>query len=419
MRLIINGGKKLNGRIAVNGSKNCCLPLISAALLTGQHVTITNVPGIDDVKSITELINSLGVLCHFSNNTFEIYPGQITQNKLDRTMSRKMRASILLTAPVLARTGEVFFPHPGGCVIGERPIDIFLDGYQKFGAAAYKEGDDYAIRAKKLKAGEYFFNNVSVTATESLIMLATLAQGRTTLINAACEPEVVEMANFLNQCGAKITGAGTPFVTIDGISSYDTMKTVIYRNIPDRIEAGSFILMAVATGSEITVANCVPEHLQSLLTVLDRMQVGYEKQAGAVKILNGSVPSAVSVKTHEYPGFPTDLQSPLIVALTQAKGLSIVQETVFEGRMFWTEDLKRMGAEIMVLDTFRVSVQGPSKLRGHELESPDIRAGMAYVIAGLAAKGTTTVHGINLIDRGYERIENRLSEIGADVVRIN
>ena len=328
-----------------------------------------------------------------------------------------LRASIELTAPVLARIGKVAFPHPGGCVIGERPIDLFLEGYQKMGAISSVIEETHELTIERPKAITFVFPNVSTTATMCLMMLASVAEGTTSLINSACEPEIVMLADFLNQAGAHISGAGTSTISIEGISTFPE-KELSFTNIPDRVETGSFLFLAAATKSHLQLTHTNASHQSVVLDLLDRMGVKTTITGDVIEIFPAEKMKAVSVKTHEYPGFATDIQSPLIVALTQSKGKSVVHETVFEGRMFWLEDLKRMGAHVMILDTHRASIEGPSQLKGKEVRSPDLRAGMAYIIAGLVADDTTVIHDIEIIDRGYERIEERLSSLGADIQRV-
>ncbi len=416
MRFVINGGKPLKGVIAINGMKNGGLPLIAAALTVGNTTTLENIPDISDIRRTIELCMQMGAQCSFHDNTLIINSSQLSGSTLDREIAKRMRASVIMTAPLLARTGAVEFPHPGGCVIGERPIDLSLEGYKAFGATVTEHESYYRIELKRPQAAKYVFTVVSVTATESLMMLATRAHGITRLINTACEPEVAMLADFLNANGARITGAGTPFITIEGTPDFGG-RVMTYRNIPDRIEAGSMILAAIATCGDVTVTNVEPSHLETLLTIVRRMGVHLDVSGNSIRVLPTENLFATSVKTHEYPGFPTDLQPPLAIAMTQASGRSLLHETVFEGRMQWTEDLKRMGANILVMDPFRIALEGPSKLHGREVESPDIRAGMAYVIAGLVAEGTTITDHVELIDRGYERIEERLRALGANITR--
>lgn len=418
MKFIVEGGKPLSGSIAVGGAKNGAFPLIAASVMTGQNVTLTNIPDIADVRNMLELVALLGVEVSFQDHTVKLQARQLTSHELARDISKRLRASVELTAPVLARLEKVRFPHPGGCVIGERPIDLFLNGYQAMGASSTETEEWHElVFSEKPKATTYVFPNISTTATMCLMMLATLAQGKTTLINSALEPEITMLADFLNKSGAKITGAGTSVITIEGIEKYQEQE-ITFANIPDRVETGSFLFLAAATKSHITITNTDPNHQAVVLDVLKKMSVETKISSSTIEVFPAQELKAVSVKTHEYPGFPTDLQSPLVIALSQASGKSIVFETIFEGRMFWLEDLKRMNAHVMILDTHRASIEGPSNLEGKEVRSPDLRAGMAYIIAGLVAKGTTTIHDVEIIDRGYEAIEVRLQNLGASIERV-
>ncbi|OGN01758.1 MAG: UDP-N-acetylglucosamine 1-carboxyvinyltransferase [Candidatus Yanofskybacteria bacterium RIFCSPHIGHO2_01_FULL_43_32] len=413
-KFVINGGNKLKGKIEVRGAKNAALKIFAASVLTSGTVRIKNVPEVEDIVRISELLKNLGVeVLHPKHGEYRITAAKIKTSAINPKIAKKLRASIVLTASLLARAGNVKFPHPGGCVIGERPIDIFLDGYKTLGAKINYRNGLYEIKGKLIGA-KFTFNNVSVTGTEAMIMAASLAKGKTILKNCACEPEIESLANFLNSCGAKIQGAGTPFIAIEGVKSLIGGE---YQTIPDRIEAGTFAILAAATKSNILIKNCEPEHLDSLWNVLRKAGVRLNIGKNQVEVIPSGL-KTVNVKTHEYPGFPTDLQSPVCVLLTQAEGQGLVHETIYEGRLLWTEELKRMGANVLMHDPHRISIQGPTKLRSRNIESPDLRAGMAYLIAVLCAKGKSVINNVYQIDRGYEKIEERLRKIGADIKRI-
>ena len=413
-RFLVNGGKKLSGEIEVKGAKNAALKVFAASILTSGTIRIKNVPEVEDVTIISELLKDLGVkVTHQKHGEYQITADKIKTSTINPEIARKLRASIVLTASLLARTGNVKFPHPGGCVIGERPIDLFLDGYKSLGAKINYSNGIYEISGS-LKGAKFVFGNISVTGTEAMIMAACLAKGKTILKNCACEPEIENLANFLNSCGSKIQGAGTPFVTIDGV---ERLTGGDYETIPDRIEAGTFAILAATTGSNILIKKCEPEHLDSLWHVLRKMGVRLKINKNSVKIMPSRL-KTIDIKTHEYPGFPTDLQAPFCVLLTQAEGQGLVHETIFESRLFWLDDLRRMGADVLMHDPHRISIKGPTKLRARKIESPDLRAGMAYLIAALTAKGKSTINNIYQIDRGYEKIEERLKKLGADIKRI-
>jgi UDP-N-acetylglucosamine 1-carboxyvinyltransferase len=415
-RFIIRGGQPLKGVIRVKGAKNAALKLLAASLLTDQQWTISNVPQIEDVFCLVELLKSVGAeVSSSSKGVYQIKAKNIQRASLEPSIAKKLKGSILMAGPLLARCGEATFPHPGGCVIGQRPRDIFLAGFQAFGVRVKENRKGYHLTARKLKGTKFVFPIISVTATETMILTAVLAQGKTILKNAACEPEVVALARFLNKCGAKIKGAGTPFIEIEGVKS---LKDGQCRVIPDRIEAGSFVILGVATNSPIKITGLNVEHLEVLWFLLKKAGVDLEIGKNFVVVKPGFRLKAVDLRTHEYPGFATDLQAPFTVLMTQAKGISLIHETIFEGRLFYTDVLNQMGAKIIMCDPHRVIVQGPTKLYGRHLVSPDIRAGIALVIAALIAKGESVIENIYQIDRGYERIEERLQKLGADIKRV-
>ncbi|MFH0840905.1 MAG: UDP-N-acetylglucosamine 1-carboxyvinyltransferase [bacterium] len=417
-KFIIQGGNRLSGSIRVNGAKNAALKIIPAALLSNQQITIHNMPQIEDIDRSLEIFQDLGGSVEKNKRTYTLKIDSIKKNLIKPSLANKLRASIMFVGPMLARLGEVKFPHPGGCVIGAgiRPIDFFLEGFQAMGANVEIANSYYHIKAKKLKGCKYFFPRVSVTGTESLMMTAVLAEGVTILNNCAMEPEVTALAEYLNEQGAKITGAGTPTITITGVK---TLRAGEYHIIPDRIEAGTLAILAVATKSNLKINNCIPEHLDALLNVFDKIGVKYVIGKNWIEIKQSKGIDALSIKTHEYPGFPTDLQSPYTVLMTQANGSSIIHETIYDRRLLFTDMLNQMGANIIMADPHRVVINGPAKLVGRRLTSPDLRAGISMVIAGLIAKGTTEIDNIYQIDRGYENIDKRLKRLGADIKRVN
>lgn len=415
-KFIIKGQKELSGAFKVGGAKNNAQIMLPACLLSNKAMLIKNIPMIDGVEKSLELLEDLGVKIKKDKNNVELDPGQISKTELNPKLADKFRTSVMFVGPLLARLGEVRFPHPGGCVIGAsgRPIDLFLEGFNKMGAEINIEDKFYYIKAKKLRACDYFFSLISVTGTQSLMMTSCLAEGTTTLRNCAMEPEVQALANYLNSQGAKISGAGTPTITIDGVKELGGGECEI---IPDRLEAGSIAFLAAAAKSEIEIQNCQPNHLLSLLNTFDKIGVNYEKGDNYLIVKKSENIKARDIKTHEYPGFPTDLQSPYVVLMTQAHGTALVQELIYDRRLIWTDMLSQMGANITTCDPHRIVVQGPSKLYGKNLISPDIRAGIALVIAGLIAEGITTIDNIYQIDRGYEKLEERLRGLGAEINR--
>src|SRR3989344_658075 len=394
------GGKKtLRGTIAVKGAKNAALKALAASVLFDDSIVLQNLPDIEDVKRMQELlVGGLPVL--------------------KKDIAERLRASIVLTGPVLARYGTVTFPFPGGCVLGERPIDLFLEGFKKLGATVEEKDDLFVIKGK-LKGARIFFPSVSVTATETLMLAATIAEGETVLENAAMEPEIGALIRYLNKCGAHIQGADTPTLTIQGTGGKLLHSGgVPYVTPPDRIETGSFLILAALCGEEVKITNCEPRHVDALLVLLRRAGVNLEVGKDFITVKQGPLLlKSVSVRTHEYPGFPTDLQAPMAVFLSQCEGEATILETIFDGRFRYTDDLIRMGADITVMNTHKIWIKGPRALSRKELESPDLRGGLAYIIAAAVAEGTSTIDNAYLIDRGYEHIESRLQKLGLNIKR--
>ncbi len=416
-KFIIKGQRKLSGEIKVRGAKNLALKVIPAAILSSEPMTISNLPQIEDIGKSLQLISELGFLVKKAGGKYVIEAKKPKTTDLPAKLADKFRTSVMFVGPLLARFKEVRFPHPGGCVIGAggRPIDLFLDGFKALGAEIKMDDRFYHIKAKKLKGCEFFFSKVSVTVTESLMMTACLAEGKTILRNCAMEPEIKYLADYLNKCGAKISGAGTPNITIIGVKH---IKGGSIKIMPDRIETGSFAIMAAATNSEITIKDCDPSHIEALLTIFKKIGVNFEFGKNWLKMKKSNNLKPYNIQTHEYPGFPTDLQSPYLVLMTQVKGSSLIHETIYDRRLIWTDMLSQMGANITMCDPHRVLVSGPSKLYGKKLISPDIRAGIGLVIAALIAKGSTEIDNIYQIDRGYEKLDERLRKLGADIYRV-
>lgn len=416
-KFIINGPSKLRGEITVNGAKNSALKIIPASILSKEKIIIKNLPNIEDIDKSLHLLVSLGAEIKKGDHSVEISTENINKIKLDEKLANKFRTSIMFVGPLLARFGEATFPHPGGCVIGAggRPIDLFLEGFKKFGATVEEKGNHYHIKAKKLKGCEYFFTTMSMTVTESLMMMGTLAEGKTVLKNCAMEPEIKALADYLNEQGAKISGAGTPTITIEGVES---IRAGEFNIMPDRLETGSFAMMAAATKSELMIKNCNNEHIESLLSIFTKIGVKYETGKDYLKIKKCGKIKPYGIKTHEYPGFPTDLQAPYSVLMTQAEGQSLIHETIYDRRLMYTDMLSQMGANITMCDPHRALISGPTKLYGKTLISPDIRAGIGLVIAALIAEGRTEIDNIYQIERGYENIDTRLRDIGVDIKRV-
>lgn len=408
---VIKGGKKLEGEICIGNAKNASLKILAASILASEPIKIPNLSQIEDISRMKELLADLGA--KFDSESLN--STRIKKTDLNYKIADRFRASIVLTGPILARYGRVSFPHPGGCTLGKRPINFFIDGFKALGARVQKTGQIFTVSSKKLIGGKFVFPNVSVTGTENMMMAATLAKGKTILKNSACEPEIENLAAFLNSLGAKISGAGTPIIEIEGV---ETLSGGTWNGMPDRIEAGTFIILAAATRSRLKIKNCDPSHLDILLSLLQNAGVNLEIGTDYVIVKPSKKLKAIDIKTREYPGFATDLQAPLTVLLTQSEGISLVHETIYDGRLFYTDILNQMGADIIMADPHRIIVRGPTKLHGKKIYSPDIRAGMALIIAALIAKGESVVDNIYQIDRGYEKIDERLRALGADIKRV-
>lgn len=416
-KFIINGGKKLTGTVAVVGAKNAALKALAASLLLENETVLQRVPTIEDIARLVDIMKDIGIDIEHDNATYKITDTKVKKNILEPHLHQKIRSSVLLVGPMLLQTKEVAFPHPGGCVIGQRPIDYFLDGFSAFGVEVENRPDGYTLFAKNLHAAKIVFPRVSVTGTEAMMMFACKVSGTTVLQNCAMEPEIPHLAEFLNACGAKISGAGTPTITIEGVES---LSGGTYITPPDRIEAGTFAILGAATQSEITITDIEPKDLEIVWELLRKANVQFTLAENSVTMHPSPNIQALSkdLVTHEYPGLPTDLQAPFTVLMTQAQGNSLVFETIYEGRLFYIDKLNSMGANVLMCDPHRVLVTGPTPLYGRKITSPDIRAGIALVIAGLIASGQTEIDNVYQIDRGYERIEERLRDLGADIQRV-
>lgn len=412
---LIKGGNPLKGEVKIGGAKNHAIKMFPASLLSNQPITLHNVPEILDIKLMTEIIQALGGEVSGNNGTYTINPAGVNHAELPGDLVVKMRASFLFIIPLLHRFKEVVFPHPGGDAIGRRPIDMTLDFLYAMGATVEEQPESYIVRCDKLKGINHTFKWITHTGTEAIIMAAVLAEGRTVVKNAALEPEVVALAEYLNSVGAKISGAGTATIIIDGVDELGGGETTM---IPDRIDAGSFAMLGAMIGDPLTVSHINTEHLDVLWKYFDLMNIDYTLAENSVTVRKSPQMKAIDVKTHEYPGFASDLQPPMTLLLTQAHGLSLMHETIYDGRLFFTDLLNKMGAEIRMADPHRVFVSGPSKLYGKKISSPDLRAGVTAVMAALIAEGQSEIGEIFHIDRGYESIELRLRNIGADIQRV-
>lgn len=409
--IVITGKKPLMGEVAVSGSKNAALPILAATLLCEKPCKITNVPWILDISNLKLLLERAGESIQRNGQDFFCEMGEEIHPVADYEATNRLRASFLVAGPMLARTGTARVAYPGGCPIGARPVDLHLKGFAKMGATVACENGDVILKANKLKGTNIYLDFPSVGATENLMMAATLAQGTTVLENAAAEPEIVDLANFLNTMGARVEGAGTDTITIYGVESLSGGE---YRVIPDRIEAGTYLLAAALTGGKIKVTNVVADHLSPIIAKLKEAGVHITSKGNSVTAEGRQTYRAVDIKTLPYPGFPTDMQAQFCAFLCRAKGTSIVSETVFENRFLHLPELMRMGAKITV-DGRTAVIEGVSRLNGARVRASDLRGAAALVLAGLCAEGTTIVEDSGHLFRGYQNMVENLRSLGADI----
>lgn len=412
---IIQGGMPLSGELRVHGAKNAALPILAASLLAPGNQNIHEVPNLLDIRVMLDILTALGVKTKQDGHSVSLDTSSLTSTSIPEHLMGKMRSSIFLMGPILARFGSVTVSRPGGCAIGERPIDLHLQGLKALGAEiAEKHGTIYC-KAKELIGTDFYLRYPSVGATENLMMAATLAKGKTKLYNAAKEPEIVDLQNFLNKMGARVLGAGSDCITIEGV---DVLHPIDYHVIPDRILTGTLLLAAAITRGEIALSNVVPEHSMALLHTLKASGVEITTYRDIMTLKAQGAHVAVDcVETSPYPGFPTDLQALIMAYLATVKGTSIIKEKVFEGRYKHVNELNRMGSNITT-DHNVAFIRGVERLSGAEVEATDLRAGAALVIAGLSAEGQTKINAIHHIDRGYENLEYLLKEVGAQIKRV-
>jgi UDP-N-acetylglucosamine 1-carboxyvinyltransferase len=423
LRYVVEGGRQLSGTIRPAGNKNAALPIVAAALLTEDEVTLENVPHIRDIETLVLLLRSVGASAEWTGpNTLRIRARDIHPATLDPDLCEKIRASILLAGPLLARCGNVTLPPPGGDVIGRRRLDTHFFAFEQLGAT-FTAGEQFVLSAKELRGRDIFLDEPSVTGTENAMCAAVLAKGTTIFRNAASEPHVQDLAHFLVAMGAKIEGIGTNTLTVHGV---DRLHGCTHRIGPDHIEVGSFIGLAAVTRSELRIADAGVEHLRSILLGFERLGIACRidgkdlivpaEQSRRIRDdLGGHVPK---LEDQPWPAFPADVMSIAIVTATQCDGMILMHEKMFESRMFFVDKLISMGARIVLCDPHRALVSGPSRLRAGNVESPDIRAGMAMLLAALCATGTSTIMNVGQIERGYERIDERLNALGAKITRI-
>jgi UDP-N-acetylglucosamine 1-carboxyvinyltransferase len=419
---VIEGGRPLRGSIRAAGNKNAALPIIAAALLTDEPVTLTNVPAIRDVATMLELVADLGVdVEELGAGTVRIVAEDVRTHELDAELCTRIRASILLAGPLLARWGEAVVPPPGGDVIGRRRLDTHIHAFARLGAEIQADRR-LEMKAERLRGALVFLDEASVTGTENAVMAAVLAEGRTKIVNAACEPHVQDLCRFLVELGARIEGIGSNVLRVEGV---DRLGGGEWRICPDHIEVASFIGLGAVTEGEIVIEDVVPEHMLGVWHGFERLGVEWHAEGDSVRVpggqelvikddLGSQIPK---VEDGPWPAFPADLTSIALAVATQARGTVLIFEKMFENRLFFVDKLVTMGARIILCDPHRAVVNGPTRLYGERMESPDIRAGMAMLIASLCAEGRSTIGNIGQIDRGYERIDERLRALGASVER--
>ena len=415
----IIGGKPLQGRVSISGAKNSALPCMAAAILTPEKVTLHNIPYVRDIITQRRLLEDIGATVLTPElRTHQISAAHIEIFEAPYELVKTMRASVLALGPILARFGKAKVSLPGGCAIGTRPIDLHLKGFEALGAEVKLEAGDVVARAPqggKLRAAEITFAKPTVTGTENLMMAATLADGTTILRNAACEPEIDDLAELLNKMGARVRGAGTQVIQIEGVEALGGAEHTI---IPDRIETGTFIIAGAITGGDLEIRDCQPQHLTALIARLKEAGVQIEEvNQSTLRVKGNGEIKATDITTEPHPGFPTDMQAQYMVLMTQAQGRSIIAETVFENRFMHVSELQRMGARIQI-EGHTALVDGPGQLTGARVLASDLRASASLVLAGLVASGETTIQRVYHIDRGYERIEAKLRAVGADIERI-
>lgn len=415
-KIIINGGRPLKGDVTISGAKNSAVALIPAAILADSPVTLEGVPDIQDVHSLIEILEIMGVKTQFANNTLVIDPTDIVSIPMPSGKINSLRASYYFMGALLGKFGEAVVGLPGGCYLGPRPIDLHVKGFEALGATVTNEHGAMYLRTedKALHGERIFLDMVSIGATINVMLAAVRAKGRTIIENAAREPEIIDVATLLNNMGAKIRGAGTNEIRIDGV---DQLHGCRHSIIPDRIEAGTYLALAAAVGEGITVNNVIYEHLESYIAKLEELGVPLEISEDAIKVAPVKELNPVTVKTYPYPGFATDLQQPLTPLLIKAKGTSEVIDTIYSKRVNHIPELVRMGADAQIEGNM-VIVNGPSELRGAEVVASDLRAGACLVIAGLMATGTTTITNVEYILRGYDHIIAKLTALGADIKMI-
>ena len=411
---LIQGGSRLEGEVKVSGAKNAILPILAATVLGAGKISLSRVSRLSDVKVMRDVLTNLGANVIWDKDRMIVDTSHLDSCQIPEKLMSQMRASIFLMGPLLGRYGKVKISQPGGCSIGPRPIDLHLKGLKALGAKFEQKHGTLLAQADKLKGAKIDLDFPSVGATENIMMAAVRAEGKTVISNAAKEPEIINLQNFLNRIGANITGAGTPEIKIKGVKQ---LHPVEYEIIPDRIEASTFLIAGAISKGNIFIKNIIPEHIEAILSKLSEIGVGIRVGKDWVRLLGADNYQGVDLKTMPYPGFPTDVQAQFMSLLALAQGNSLIKENIFENRLRHAEELRRMGADI-IIESNTAIVKGVDRLSGAKVEAMDLRAGAALVLAGIAAEGETVVEKIYHIDRGYENFADKLTKLGANIVRI-
>ncbi|MBQ4109894.1 MAG: UDP-N-acetylglucosamine 1-carboxyvinyltransferase [Clostridia bacterium] len=415
-KYVIHGGKVLNGSVTVSGAKNAAVAIIPAVVLCDEPCIIENVPMIRDIEILIKILSEMGAEIEFlDKNTVKLDCTKIHTTSCSYEYTSKMRASYYILGAMLSKYGQADIALPGGCNLGNRPMDLHIKGFEKLGATVEIKGGKIIARAEALKGNNVFLDTVSVGATINIMLAAVKAEGLTVIENAAKEPHIVDVANFLNSMGANVKGAGTDVIRIKGV---EKLKATHYSVIPDQIEAGTYMVMAAATGGDVTVKNVIPKHMEPITAKLREMNVGVEINGDAIRIFKKGPLNKANVKTMPYPGFPTDMQPLIVTLLSLANGVSTVIENVWDSRFKYTEELKKMGAKISINGNVAI-VEGVEALYGSPVLATDLRAGAAMLVAGLVAEGKTEIMDIYHIDRGYEKVVDKIEALGGTIRRIS
>ena len=409
--IIVEGGKKLEGEVHISGSKNASLPIIAACILNGGTSKLYNVPKIHDTQMMYKILEELGCIVKRTKNKVIIDSSKVNKYEIPENLMREMRSSVILAGAIIGKHHQAVFSYPGGCDIGTRPIDLHLKSFEKLGILISKKCGNISCKCDTIENAKIDLDFPSVGATENIMLASCLGNGTTVITNAAREPEIIDLQNFLNRMGAKVTGAGTNIIKIAGV---EQLKDVSYNIMPDRIEAGTYLCAVAATGGKIKALNVVPEHITPILNKLEEAGCKINAEKNFVELVAPKRIKAVNIKTMPYPGFPTDMQSIFVAMLTTAKGTSLVEENVFENRYKFVQELVRMGAKITVSGKTAI-INGTKKVNGANVKATDLRGGMALVIAALVAKNKTKIENIHYILRGYEDLDKKLTNLGAKI----